>query len=718
MKKIFSKRSLMSVIAFFGCLAIAVIAMAVPAVGDSTRTVTIDMGTVLNENYLGLGDNLWVGPYAYGTNDAYQTVNDQRTNTVKPAYVRMMFLPNWLVDASLTPEEQEYNWTHGIYTWDSVEFKSFVRNAQTVCKAGGKIQLNMGGRITVEMTEWYAIKSVSLSEAGTRSAPKDIPAFARATVAVIQKLKEYGIEVEYLSFHNEVNGGNFEAFFDKRHYWCGVVEQVAIELDNAGLRDIEKNKAGTRDGIYINATELAGWADEPEVMQFLEYAEEHLIKNGYADGLVTHLYQKERSYDEVVELCKQLRAAFPNGDMLINEFNGTGEGTVESEYGFNYKGDATANVIAHANAGFEGSAGWFFYGTLIAHPISNGTSDISSTLWETPGEGLDRVGEWYGDKGLMMRYIPKNSKVVKTESDSNDILAATFVKDDDCTILLSAEESDSARKLKVYVGDKFIGRKFGVHVNNGPGDTNDNGLYDNKLPREDGDLLPVRTKVLTVDEKGYLTYDIPYGEDIRTQAIIMTTLSEQIQIVLEENELTVAPGGSVDINVKEVFGTDCTDFKFEIYDYSSVKDEQEDYEFASSATLASIGTLEQNASGIATFNAASNLSVGDTVAIKVTPNETMPEDTAGYTIAIINVGQYRVYPIYRYYTNRGASTTAFLVETGSEVNISDSLPNPTFTGLTFKGWYTNPEFTGEPITKTDASWNSTTYIYGKWSKNK
>lgn len=718
MRKIFSKRVLMGAVAFFGCLVMAVTAVTVPAIGDSTRTVTVDMGTVLSENYHGLGDNLWVGPYAYGTNDAYQTVNDQRTNTIKPAYMRMMFLPNWLVDASLTPEEQESNWTRGIYNWDSEEFKAFVRNAQTICNNGGKVQLNMGGRITVEMAEWYAIKSVSLSEGGTRSAPKDIHAFARATVAVINKLKDYDVEVDYLSFHNEVNGGNFEAFFDKRAYWCEVVKQAAIELDKEKLRSIDKNKAGTRDGIYINAAELAGWADEPEVMQFLEYTEKHLIKKGYADGLVTHLYQKTKNYDKVIELCEKLSAAFPDSDMLINEFNGTTESTVERDSGFNYKGDATANVIAHANAGFEGSAGWFYYGTLIAHPMSVGQSDVSITLWETAGEGLDRVGEWYSEKGLMMRYIPKNSKIVKTESDSDDIIAATFVKDNDCTVLLSAEEATSARELKVYVGDKFIDRKFGVHVNNGPGDTNDNGLYDNKLPREDGDLLPVRTNVLTVDEKGYLTYKIPYGEDIRTQTIIMTTLSEQIQIVLEENELTVAPGGSVNINVKEAFGTNCKDFKFEIYDYSSIKDEKEDYGFASSETLASIGNLEENGNDIATFKAADNLNVGDTIAIKVTPNETMPEDTAGYTIAIINVGQYRVYPIYRYYTSRSDSATSFLVDTGSEVNIADLLPNPTATGQTFQGWYTNPEFTGEPITRTDVSWNSTTHIYGKWSKNK
>ncbi len=716
MKEKFSKRILMSAVAFFGCIAIAVTAFAVPAIGDSVRTVTVDTDTVISENYHGMGENLWPGAYYYGMNDAYQTVNDQRTNTVKAAYMRMMFLPHWLIDLNLSEEEQQYNWENGIYYWNNEDFKGFVKNCETLRDAGTKIQLNFGGRIPLEIADWYSIENVQLSEGGTRSAPKNIDAFANAVVATIFKLKELGIEVEYLSFHNEVNGGNFEAFSDKRIYWCEVVKKSSIALDKAGLRSIALNKAGTRNGIYINATELSGWADEDQIISFMEFAKEHLIDKGYADGLVTHHYVTNKGYETVVRLSDELRNHFPDEEILINEFNGKNANNGESnEQSFNFKDDSIASIITQANAGFNGGAGWFYYGQYIPYPTNVTQSDIGICLWRSPSQGLNQVSETYGNRGLAMRYIPKMSKVVKTEIDSDDIIASAYVKDDDCTVLLSIDKSDSARKLKVYVGEDYIGRKFGVHVNNSPADSDGDGSQDNRLPKKDSDLLPIRSEELVVDTNGFIIWDIPYGEDIRNMTVVLTTMDEQVQVSLQNAELSVMPGESVDISVKDVFGVECDDFNFEIYDYSNVNDEKEDYQFASANTLASVGTLNQGASGIATFTASANLNIGDTVAVKITPNTAMSDEISGYAIAIINIGQYRLYQTYEFIDPQVANPSV-LINIGQEVDIKDIMSAPTRSGYKFEGWYESPDFSGEAITKTDANWNGTTYIYGKWSK--
>ncbi len=724
MRKIFSKRAMMGAVAFFGCIAIAVTAVAIPAFGTSARTVIVDTGTVLNENYHGLGDNLWVGPYAYGMNDAYQAVNDMRTNVVKPAYMRMMFLPNWLVDAELTPEEQEYNWTHGIYNWDSVEFKSFLRNAQTIYNGGGKILLNMGGRITVEMTEWYAIKSVSISEAGTRSAPKDIPAFARATVAIINKLKENGVNVDYLCFHNEVNGGNFEAFYDKRAYWAEVVKQTSIELDKANLRSIALNKAGTRDGIYVFATELAGWSDETPIREFISFCDEHLIKKGYADGVSNHQYQHDKGAETVVALSKELKDLFPNIDLFINEFNGKYASAPYNNTDMGslaYLENGFSNLLTHANSGYSGSASWFYYGTLIAHPMNVGQSALEMCCWECPSEGLERVGAYFAEKALAARYIPKNCATYKTDVDADDIYAASYGKGDDFTVLVEFDTSDADRTINVKLGSDFAGKKFGVHLTNTIEDVDGNGYIDDKnIALKTGDLLAVRRETITADQNGTLTWTLPKEDSFINGFMAFTTMDEQIQVLLEESELSVVPGGSVDIAVKEIFGIDCDDYNFEVYDYSAA-DEEEDYAFASKQVLNSIGTLEQNASGIATFTADANLKKGDTIAIKVTPNVSMSAETAGYAIAIIRVGEYRLYLDHAFATSQG-EYCSFLYEIGSEVKLEEpstkGMRNPkylTAKGITFEGWYDNPEFTGEPITKTDKTWDSTVHIYGKWS---
>lgn len=729
MRKIFSKRSFMGAIAFLGCLVIAVTAVAIPAIGDSTRTITVDTNTVLNDDYHGLGDNLWIGNYAYGMNDAYQTVNDQRTNTVKPAYMRMMFLPNWLVDPELTFEEQEYNWTNGIYNWESTEFKSFLRNAQAIYNGGGEILLNMGGRITVEMAAWYAIDDVSLSEGGTRSAPKDIPAFARATVAIINKLAENGVKVNYLCFHNEVNGGNFEAFFDKRAYWCEVVKQAAIELDKAGLRSLEKNQAGIRDGVYIFATELSGWADESPITDYIEFCDKHLIKKGYADGISDHNYQHKKDRETVVTLSQQLKDMFPDLELFINEFNGKYSDdpysftTTNSSRSGEFLENSFTCLLTHANSGYSGSASWFYYGTLIAHPMNVGQSSLDICYWEAPSEGLERVSVHFTEKALAARYIPKHSTTYKTEVDAEDIYAATYVKGDDCTVLLEFDKCDTDRTLKVELGSKFAGKQFGVHLANTNEDIDKNGYIDDvNIPIETGDLLAVRREVITADQNGTLTWTLPKEDSYVNGFMAFTTLAEQIQVLLEDAELSVQPGGSVDIAVKDVFGIDCDEYNFEIYDFSAA-DEEEDYTFASEATLASVGTLAQNASGIATFTASSNLKKGDTIAVKVTPNTTMPEETAGYVIAIIRVGEYRIYLNHDFGAAQG-EYVSYLYDIGSEVELDapsakTGIRNPQFIvdqELTFKGWYDNPEFTGNPVTKTDASWDSTVHLYGKWDK--
>ncbi len=721
MEKQIFKRTLSGCIALLGSVVIAVTALAVPAVADSVRTVTVDTETVLSETFHGYGDNLWPGAYYYGMNDAYQIVNDQRNNTIKPAYVRMMFLPHWLVDLSQSEEQQQYNWENGIYYWDNEDYKGFVRNCKSIVAAGGKIQLNFGGRVPVEIASWYSIKNVFLTEGGTRSAPRNIDAFANACVAAIKELQRNGIPVDYLSFHNEVNGGNFEAFGDKRMYWCEVVRKTSLALDAEGLRSIELNKAGTRDGIYIDATELSGWADEPQIISFMEYAKEHLIDKGYADGLVTHLYRNSKDYDTVVELTNKLGELFPDEEILINEFSSkyVANGRV-NEVSYNFKDDFASAVITQTNAGLNGGCDWFYYGQYIPYPTNTGQNDTQICVWEAPSSGHGQVSEKYALMGLAMRYIPKMSKSVKTECDSDDIIASAYTKGDDCTVFLSVDKADSARKLKVYVGDEFVGRDFGLHVYNAPIDSDGDGDQDCLIPYADADLLPVRIDELKVDTDGYITWDIPYGEDVRNMTVVMTTLEEQIQVQLENAELSVMPGGSVDINVKDVFGVDCNDFRFEIYDYSNVNDEKEDYEraFNETFTTVNVGSITETSGTSATFTADANLNVGDTIAIKVTPKTTMSPETEGYVIAIINVGQYRIY------FNHGQYDPT-VVYTSPVVNIGDTVK---FTSLvstsrsgysddyTFEGWYLEPDFSGEAITETNPAWNSTQYIYGKWTK--
>lgn len=75
----------------------------------------------------------------------------------------------------------------------------------------------------------------------------------------------------------------------------------------------------------------------------------------------------------------------------------------------------------------------------------------------------------------------------------------------------------------------------------------------------------------------------------------------------------------------------------------------------------------------------------------------------------------RAYAIY-YTLNGGHNATSnrdYYTTLTNEYVLND----PTRSSHTFSGWYTNPEFSGEPITAIDTSLKSTVRLYAKWTQN-
>lgn len=704
MKGKFSKRALMSVAAFAICICVAVASFALPAVGASARTVTVDFDTVVNENYLGIGDNYWVGPYDYkntGMMDAYQTVNDKHNNVLKPAYVRMMFFPHWLVDRSLTAEEQEAKYMAGDYYFESEEFKAFVRKSKSISDGGGAICLNMGGGLTDDVLEWWGIEHVT-RQAGGKSAPDDLGQFAHFTTAIIERLLQEGVNVQYLSFYNEINNGCFEAFFDKRIYWTEMIKEIHIALTNAGLRD----------DIEIFATELTGYYDREDnevIGNTMKIAYESLIIPGYADYLNAHTYQATRTAEQMLNdltlNIKNVKERFPQTRLFANEFGSytPGGGANANSMEFNMS-DLTI-IINQSNLGYGGSAGWFYLGDRIPEPTNMGHADVASGMSSQPSYGLKLVSENFNARGLAMRYIPRNSKVVKSTPDSDDVNSAVYVKGDETTVLLEIEPSTTERTLKVKLGTAYAGKAFGVHVDSMGNDTNRDG-HDDAITFADSTLLATRSTTLTVDAEGYLTWTVPTDE--HNLNVVMTTLAEQVQVEMEMEEVSVMPGGSVDIAVKDIYGVDTDAVDFELYDFSAVG-EADDYKLATDFT--NVGTLSNVTDTTATFNANAGLKKGDVVAIKVTPRAPMTDDVKGYGIVIVRVGEYVTY--YRAdCITKGQDKIPVKYEIGQVTDLKVY----TVDKMEFGGWYLTPDFSGDPVTKTDASWNNTTVLYGKFTE--
>lgn len=714
MKTKIGKRSVATVMALVLCFSVAVVSFAVPAVGASQRTVTVDFGTVVNEDYAGLGNNLWLGKYYTedtGMNDAYQTVNDMRSNVVKPAYMRMLMYPSHIMDFSLDAATQEENWKNGIYNFENEEFLGYAQAAKALSDLGTDILLNFGGMVTDEVAEWFAIKGADRTANGTKTGPRDIESFAKACAATAKKLMDMGVNVKYISFYNETNYQNFEAFFDKRIYLTETIIAVHKAFVDLGIRD----------KVEIFACDLVGQydGDMATTKEMMDFFYKELVVPGYADILNTHVYHHGNTREYVMgqydNAMEQIKANFGDTKFYINEVDGRNvddtSGSAEKDLSFGV--NIVSHIIKHSNIGVNGSAGWFYHSARLPLPHLQSMDGINHGLWNFPSRGLAEVSTKYQDQGLMMRYIPKHSKVVKSTPDSDDILSAVYVKGDDTTILLEVDKADTERNLKINLGKAYAGKKFGLHENHFADDNNGDGLKDNRLPSEYGEILVPRTQVIEVDDEGFLNWTIPCNEEKDlSMSLIFTTLDEQIQVELKETELSVDVNGSVEIEVADVHGIDCNDFNFEIYDFSPLG-EADDYARASVDVCNSVGSIAVNGKK-AVFTANGNVvKKGDTIAVKITPKVPMPDETAGYAIAIIHVGQYRLYTAHKLNTG-GASNYKeknHLIDFGA---VEDLIKDPEVPkGYTFKGWYDNPEFTGEALTKTDASWNSTTRLYGK-----
>ena len=679
MGKFSTKRILTVVTAFAMCLVIAVASIAVSSAGSTStsRTITVNTGSVIQESYEGLGDNLWCGPYYYGMNDAYQRVNDKRSNIVKPAFMRMMFYPQWIINLEENAETQEYKWNNGIYNFDTIEYKNFVIRVKMLKEAGTIIQLNFGGIVAAEMQDWFGIPGSSrYGSDGTRAAPKNLEAFAQAAYNLWYQL--YYVEgltnVQYFSFYNEVNGSNYETVIDKRIYYSRMVTEVHNKFVKEGKRDL----------VRICGTDFSAWwredTEQNGAISFFNVArEEQVDKNGNKayDYLATHTYLNGLEnfklgmdlhdgyalYQNYLDHYKLLTKNVPN--IYITEFAGYPSRVIslnaESKKCLEFAVNEASMVIAQSNAGVGGSSRWFFMGEYIPKPTSVGHSGRDSDLWLCPSQGLHTVSDIYAYQGLLMRYIPKKSKIVTTNCDSEDIIASSYLKNNDVVVVAEVKENTSERNLTVNMGSAAANKKFKRIVYYYPKDIenvqNENGKWsdeddcaDTGRYYPDGDLLPVADKVITANANGVINDTLIANEHM---LIIYTTMDEQVQVVTGEEmaEVEMVKGESITFDVDAIYGTkdasgnailngasaDLSAVTWEIWgknDYVAAGDGTANtYGGGYGWTQNNVGSLTSNGA-TATYTATSNqLNVGDTVAIKVTSQY----DPTAYTVIIVKI---------------------------------------------------------------------------------
>ena len=101
-----------------------------------TNKLKIEAKNTVNANYGGVGGNLWTsdlsdeGIKAIRLTEAYFEINAQRINKVKPKLMRIMIMPQYIVDYSDGKNGYE-NWINGIYDFNT----SYMHNFWRYCEA-------------------------------------------------------------------------------------------------------------------------------------------------------------------------------------------------------------------------------------------------------------------------------------------------------------------------------------------------------------------------------------------------------------------------------------------------------------------------------------------------------------------------------------------------------------------------------------------------------
>lgn len=476
MKKVFSKKFLVPVMAMLLCVAVAFGTGAIAAETSGNANIVINVnpqdtvkkyeGSEEDAIFTGLGMNEWdmaLGPDAIvnaGMSDAYFEINAQRIIKIKPKTVRFMILPYYLcfMDDADGGEER---WTKGELNFNSAFMYNFWRYLEVFQAAGTAVELNWGYQNMKPMADWFGIKDVPASASdltnfgiAKRSAPRDLQAFANNFVKLLDECAKRGFivagdrnasTIKYVGFYNEVCNGNseFSAFGDKRTYWCKMLEYVHKALVTGGYRhatDRSKHTiaiVGTEHGVSPTTNSV--------VTQFNDYVYDNAYKKGYCDMMNYHQYlnwskdpassfARGTKYTESTSWCNDRWKMEGNGTYgtLIAELGATEDGatyTASADGKSDYSGVATpfdgssvSIAIGASLGGAHSPMNWFCHDSYFVRSANfrnssalHGWAYASMTGKKdgTKALGVEGVNSTFGEQ-IFTAYVPAYSKVAKS----------------------------------------------------------------------------------------------------------------------------------------------------------------------------------------------------------------------------------------------------------------------------------------------------------------
>ena len=543
MKKVFSKKILIPFMALFLCIAVAFGTAAVSARSTANANITIYVNpddTVKRNSesdedaiYVGHGLNGWdmaLGPDAIedtGMSDAYFEIFAQRIIKSKPKVVRFMINPYYM--CFLDDEDggearwnassgENKTWEDAQLNFDSPYMYNFWRYLEVYQAAGTQVMLNYGYVNMQPMAEWYSIKDVpsspgDIANSGytTRSAPRNLEAFANNLAALLKECEERGFiggtreesTIQYINFYNEVHGTpEFLTFADKRPYLATKLKYVHNALVSAGLRtggNAGKNNRNLHKILLVAMDGANGAIIGDDLIYFFDYLYENAYKPGYCDLFNTHQYlhpghggvdmngittgsEQEINISYLNENYKTNVPGSLNvilGESGLCQCRNTHTGSADGKndfigYASPFDGTTVSQSIGATLGGVLGTCDWDYFPMYFPREV-NWLHAPRPIRWYYPTykkggvfkNGIEDVRSTYGEVGIYTRYVPANSKVAKSSVDNankDNVLLASYMNDDDTAIVAEFDYASGFNYSKFKAGQDSTKRTVRINL--------------------------------------------------------------------------------------------------------------------------------------------------------------------------------------------------------------------------------------------------------------
>lgn len=453
MKKVFSKKIFIPIMALFLCTVVAFGTAAVASQRAANINISVNVNDTVkkyegsNEDaiYAGFGANDWdmsFGPDAVldtKMSDAYFEVTAQRLLKIKPKVVRFLISPYYLcyMDDEDAGEAKwnaaEKGWRYAQLDFNTPYMYNFWRYLEVFQAAGTKVMINIYGGVP-PMHKWFCIKDApttekAISEYGmsTGSLPRNLDAYANNLVAILKECEKRGFiaktreesTIQFINFANEVTtaSGSMASFGDERVYFCKMQEYVHKALVKAGYRsgDAKALEDRTKHRIYVIGIDAhgVGRTIEKRISSYIDYVYENSVKKGYSDLVNFHQYmyytESENGGNTLIRgSYAEDTASFAN-NRWVADYKGAlnvivGETGTSETKGY-WQGPADGNE------NFSG-VGMPFDGTPVSQSIGLSLGGAYSNLyWNTHGLYYARTANFLNGFVLNLWQSPSADKV-------------------------------------------------------------------------------------------------------------------------------------------------------------------------------------------------------------------------------------------------------------------------------------------------------------------